>query len=148
MQPPADLLSRILGKSRYFTLHYGEPAREPRTIELLHALEQKEYRRLDKRIRQESFPAAKPVLVLNCNLRFPADMGSDGLRRFLLGVEQPTFSHRTCYATAEMNRDIHRRLAGPLDRLGGLVAYVHGTGACVYYPVRQGDRLTVAYFAV
>ena len=148
MQPPAELLSRILGKSRYFTLFYGEPADKPLTVELLHSLEHREYRRLDKRIRPERFPEAKPILVLNCNLRFPAALQPIGLADFLFKIEQPTFSHRTCYATSGMNEEVYRRLSRMLGRHAGRVFSLRSLGTCTFYPVRRGDRLLVAYFAI
>jgi len=148
MIPPAELIDRVLGKSRLITLYYGEPAKDPKSIALLHSLEALEFRRLDKRIRPSRFDGAKPVLVLNYNLRFESGLAPRGLVRNLGKLEAPTFSHKACYATSEMNQFIHRRLAGILGQHEGLVGYQHDRGVCVFYPVNLGDRLVVAYFAI
>lgn len=148
MKPPAELMSRILGKSSFFTLYYGEPAHEPRSIKLLDRLESKQYRRLDKGIRHEPFPRAKPVLLLNCNLRLPAELSSKNFKDFLARLEHPTFSHKVCHATAEMNQEIYRLVTASLGRHEGYVANQPGVSLCTFYPVKQGDRLVVAHFAV
>jgi hypothetical protein len=147
MNPPAKLIKRILGKSKFFTLYYSEPESEPRTMQLLDALETREYRHLNKRIRHSPFPEAKHVLVLNCNLRLPANMRPSTLADFLSKLEPPSFSHRACYTTLDMNQVIYSRLTAVLDPHAGLVAYLRDLGTCTFYPVKQGERLMVAYFA-
>lgn len=148
MKPPAELISRIFGKTKFFTLYYGEPAQEPRSIRLLDSLESRQYRRLDKEIRHEPFLGAKPVLLLNCNLRLPAGLSSKDFKDFLARLEHPTFSHKVCHTTAEMNQEIYRLMTASLGRHVGYVANQPGVSLCTFYPVKRGDRLVVAHFAI
>ncbi len=148
MRPPTELINRVLGKTKFFTLYYGEPVREPWSIQLLDSLETRECRRLDKRIRRGSFPGARPILLLNCNLRLPEDLTAKGLCGFLSELGHPSCSHKACFTTQEMNQVIYQRLTKKLGHHSGFVAEQQKVGVCTYYPINQGDRLVVAHFAV